>query len=115
MPLVVENIHRHIEEGLAPLQAAIKGAREIATPVISMTLTLAAVYAPIGFLTGITEPLFRTRFFHWRSSYHFRCGGVDLVPMMCSKLMRGGTEEGALLAKKLDIFGKLKTAYLGTL
>ena len=114
--VVVENIHRHIEEGLAPLQAAIQGAREIATPVISMTLTLAAVYAPIGFLTGITGTLF--------SEFAFSLAGAVIIsgvvaltlsPMMCSKLMRGGTEESAL-AKKLDIiFGKLKNSYLGTL
>ena len=44
--VVVENIHRHIEEGKTPFDAAIEGAREIAVPVISMTITLAAVYAP---------------------------------------------------------------------
>ncbi|HEY8190935.1 MAG TPA: efflux RND transporter permease subunit, partial [Alphaproteobacteria bacterium] len=57
--VVVENIHRHIEEGLSPLDAALQGAREITTPVISMTITLAAVYAPIGFVGGLTGTLFR--------------------------------------------------------
>src|SRR5690606_19493695 len=57
--VVVENVHRHIEEGKTPVQAAIVGAREIAGPVIAMTITLAAVYAPIGFLTGLTGSLFR--------------------------------------------------------
>ncbi|MGE3712768.1 MAG: efflux RND transporter permease subunit, partial [Hyphomicrobiaceae bacterium] len=52
--VVVENIHRHIEEGMTPFNAAIAGAREIAVPVISMTVTLAAVYAPIGFVSGLT-------------------------------------------------------------
>ena len=56
--VVVENIHRHIEE--APFEAALEGAREIAVPVVSMTITLAAVYAPIGFLTGLTGALFRS-------------------------------------------------------
>ena len=50
--VVVENIYRHIEEGMEPFDAALKGAREIAVPVISMTITLAAVYAPIGFVSG---------------------------------------------------------------
>ena len=50
--VVVENIHRHIEEGKTPLDAALEGAREIALPVVSMTITLAAVYTPIGFLEG---------------------------------------------------------------
>src|SRR5690606_5450478 len=57
--VVVENIHRHIEEGKTPFDAAIEGAREIAVPVISMTITLAAVYAPIGFLEGLTGALFK--------------------------------------------------------
>ena len=56
--VVVENIYRHIEEGIAPFQAAINGAREIAMPIISMTITLAAVYAPIGLMGGLTGSLF---------------------------------------------------------
>src|SRR5262249_54123856 len=57
--VVVENVHRHIEEGNTPFQAAMIGAREIATPVIAMTITLAAVYAPIGFMGGLTGALFK--------------------------------------------------------
>jgi multidrug efflux pump len=57
--VVVENIHRHLERGERPLNAAIGGMREIFTPVIAMTITLAAVYAPIGFTQGLTGALFR--------------------------------------------------------
>ena len=57
--VVVENIHRHIEEGLTPLDAAIVGMKEITGPVIAMTLTLAAVLAPLGFTGGLTGALFR--------------------------------------------------------
>ena len=57
--VVVENIYRHIEEGMTPFDAAIRGAHEIALPVIAMTITLAAVYAPIGFVSGVTGALFR--------------------------------------------------------
>ena len=57
--VVVENIYRHIEEGKRRSQAALIGAREIAGPVIAMTITLAAVYAPIGFVSGLTGTLFR--------------------------------------------------------
>ena len=57
--VVVENVHRHIEEGKTPLAAAMIGAREVAGPVIAMTLTLAAVYAPIGLMGGLTGALFR--------------------------------------------------------
>ena len=57
--VVVENIHRHIEDGMTPFDAAIQGAHEIALPVVAMTITLAAVYAPIGFVSGVTGALFR--------------------------------------------------------
>ena len=57
--VVVENIYRHIEEGKRPLEAALLGAREIVYPVIAMTITLAAVFAPIGFVSGLTGTLFR--------------------------------------------------------
>jgi multidrug efflux pump len=57
--VVVENIHRHLERGETAMQAAITGMREIFAPVIAMTITLAAVYAPIGFAQGLTGSLFR--------------------------------------------------------
>src|SRR3954469_16586555 len=57
--VVVENVERHIREGLRPLDAALLGARELIGPVIAMTITLAAVYAPIAFLGGLTGSLFR--------------------------------------------------------
>ncbi len=57
--VVVENIHRHIEEGHPPLQAAIESMREITSAVVAMTITLTAVFAPIGFTTGVTGSLFR--------------------------------------------------------
>ncbi|RQO34340.1 hypothetical protein DBV14_33080, partial [Variovorax sp. KBW07] len=57
--VVVENVHRHIEEGKSRVQAALIGAREVAGPVIAMTLTLAAVYAPIGLMGGLTGSLFK--------------------------------------------------------
>ena len=57
--VVVENIHRHIEEGLTPIDAAIQGMKEITGPVVAMTLTLAAVLAPLGFTGGLTGSLFR--------------------------------------------------------
>lgn len=53
------DIHRHIENGLSPLDAALVGAREIIGPVVAMTITLAAVYAPIGLMGGLMGALFR--------------------------------------------------------
>jgi len=86
--VVVENIYRHVENGLTPFKAAIKGAREIATAVISMTITLAAVYAPIGFMQGITGALF-TEFAFSLAGAVIVSGIVALTlsPMMCSKLL----------------------------
>ncbi len=86
--VVVENIHRHIEEGLSRMEAAIKGAREIALPVIAMTITLAAVYAPIGFMTGITGALFKEFAFTLASAVIIS-GVIALIlsPMMCSRVL----------------------------
>jgi multidrug efflux pump len=87
--IVVENIQRHIEEGMAPMDAALLGARELFTPIIAMTITLVAVYAPIGFAKGLTGSLF--------SEFAFTLAGTVLVsgvvaltlsPMMCSRLLR---------------------------
>lgn len=86
--VVVENIHRHIEEGLKPFDAALQGAREIAFPVIAMTLTLAAVYAPIGFMTGMTGALFKE--FAFTLAGAVILSGVialTLSPMMCAHFL----------------------------
>ncbi len=86
--VVVENVYRHIEQGRTPAQAALIGAREIANPVISMTLTLAAVYAPIGFLGGVTGTLFREFAFTLAGSVIISgIVAVTLSPMMCSLLL----------------------------
>jgi multidrug efflux pump len=86
--VVVENIHRHLEEGKSPVRASLEGAREIVGPVISMTITLAAVYAPIGFLGGVTGALFKEFAFTLAGSVIV--SGVialTLSPMMCSVLL----------------------------
>ena len=110
--VVVENIHRHIEEGKTPFDAAIEGAREIAVPVVSMTITLAAVYAPIGFLEGLTGALFKE--FALTLAGAVIISGIvalTLSPMMCSVLLRH-EENPSGLAHKLDqIFDKLKRRY----
>ncbi len=87
--VVVENIYRHIEEGHAPREAAMLGAREIALPVVGMTITLAAVYAPIGFVGGLSGALFKEFAFTLAGSV-IVSGFIALTlsPMMCSKLLR---------------------------
>ncbi len=110
--VVVENIHRHIEDGKTPFQAAIDGAREIAMPVVTMTITLAAVYAPIGFLQGVTGALFQE--FALTLAGAVLISGVvalTLSPMMCSRLLRHEANPTGL-AHRLDlIFDRLKVRY----
>lgn len=86
--VVVENIDRHIKAGEEPFRAAIIGTREIAVPVITMTITLAAVYAPIALMGGITGSLF-TEFALTLAGAVFVSGIVALTlsPMMCSKML----------------------------
>ena len=110
--VVVENIHRHIEEGVTPFDAALQGAREIAGPVIAMSITLAAVYAPIGFLGGLTGNLFQEFAFTLAASVIISgIIALTLSPMMCSRLLRPIEEEGRL-AKRLDhAFERLKGWY----
>ncbi len=87
--VMLENIFRHIEEGLDPFSAAIKGAREIGFAVITMTLTLVAVYAPLAFTPGRTGRLF-VEFALALAGAVLVSGFValTLTPMMCSKLLR---------------------------
>ncbi|MBU1330443.1 MAG: efflux RND transporter permease subunit [Gammaproteobacteria bacterium] len=92
--VMLENIHRHIEEGMAPRAAALKGSREIAFAVIAMTLTLAAVFAPIGFMQGITGKLFTE--FAWTLAGAVLVSGfvaLTLTPMMCAVLLKAHVKD----------------------
>ncbi|MCX7114865.1 MAG: efflux RND transporter permease subunit [Gammaproteobacteria bacterium] len=90
--VVVENIHRHIEEGMTPYDAALQGAQEITIPVIAMTITLAAVYAPIGFMQGLTGALFKEFAFTLASTVLISgIIALTLSPMMCSQLLKPHT------------------------
>jgi multidrug efflux pump len=95
--VMLENIFRHVEAGMSPLQAAFKGSREIAMAVVAMTLTLAAVYTPIAFMTGTTGRLF-TEFALTLAGTVLVSGFVALTvsPMMCSKFLRHETRHNAL-------------------
>ena len=95
--VMLENIYRHIEEGMKPFDAALKGAKEIGFAVVAMTLTLAAVYAPVAFTPGRTGRLF--------SEFALTLAGAVVVsgfvaltlsPMMCSKLLRRQEKHGVL-------------------
>jgi multidrug efflux pump len=87
--VVLENIHRHIEEGMSPWQAALAGSKEIGFAVVAMTVTLATVFTPLVFMTGRTGQLF-TEFALTVAAAVLVSGFValTLTPMMCSKLLK---------------------------
>lgn len=93
--IVLENIHRHIEEGMKPHEAAIRGARELAWPVVAMTTTLVAVYLPIGFQGGLTGVLF-TEFAFTLAGSVLLSGVIALTlsPMMSAKMLKPHDEGG---------------------
>jgi multidrug efflux pump len=111
--VVVENIHRHLEEGKTPVEASLIGAREIVGPVISMTITLAAVYAPIGFLGGLTGALFREFAFTLAGSVIISgVVALTLSPMMCSVFLKDGGHQGRFARLVDNVFSRL-TAWYG--
>ena len=110
--VVTENIHRHIKEGRAPLDAALVGAREIASPVIAMTITLAAVYMPIGLMNGLTGALFKE--FALTLAGAVLVSGVialTLTPVMCAKLLPPGQSEGRMSLLAEGFFHRLSRLY----
>ncbi|MHA7633833.1 efflux RND transporter permease subunit [Corallococcus sp. M7] len=114
--VVVENVERHLRDGLRPVDAAIKSARELVGPIIAMTLTLAAVYAPIAFQGGLTGSLFRE--FALTLAGAVTLSGVvalTLSPMMSSVLLKAGHEDKGLAGVINRGFERLRAAYARTL
>src|SRR5437588_6279047 len=110
--VVVENVERHLREGMKPFDAALKGARELVGPIISMTITLAAVYTPIAFQGGLTGSLFRE--FALTLAGAVTISGVvalTLSPVMSAYLLRGGQEEKGLAGIINRAFDRVKEAY----
>ena len=110
--VVLENIFRHIEEGFEPFQAALKGAREISFAVVAMSLTLAAVYAPLAFTPGRTGRLF-VEFALTLAGAVIVSGFValTLTPMMCSKLLRHNPRPSAFDRGMEALLVRLTGAY----
>ncbi len=110
--VVVENVDRHIHNGLNPFRAAILGTREIAIPVISMTITLSAVYSPIALMGGITGSLF-TEFALTLAGAVLISGVIALTlsPMMCSKLLLENKKPGVFERTVNGFLDKLTGAY----
>ncbi|HDH9217473.1 TPA: MexW/MexI family multidrug efflux RND transporter permease subunit [Escherichia coli] len=110
--VVVENVHRHIEEGLSPIQAALVGAREVAGPVIAMTITLAAVYAPIGLMAGLTGALFKE--FAITLAGSVIVSGIvalTLSPVMSSLMLKPKENEGKMAKAAEFVFDKMAHYY----
>src|SRR5438552_5014664 len=110
--VVVENVERHLREGLKPIDAALKGARELVGPIISMTITLAAVYTPIAFQGGLTGSLFRD--FALTLAGAVTISGVvalTLSPMMSAYLLHREVEEKGLAGWINRTFEKVKAGY----
>lgn len=110
--VVVENVERHLREGRKPFDAAILGARELIGPVIAMTVTLIAVYAPIGLQGGLTGSLFRE--FAFTLAGAVTISGIvalTLSPMMSSKLLNAEDEQHWLPAHINAAFERLKRFY----
>jgi multidrug efflux pump len=110
--VIVENVERHMAAGMAPFDAAIKGARELVGPVISMTVTLAAVYLPIGLQGGLTGSLFREFAFTLAGAV-FVSGIVALTisPAMSAALLKPGFEGRGLAGMITRGFNRLRDAY----
>lgn len=114
--VMLENVERHVEQGMQPRAAAMLAARELVGPTIAMTLTLATVYAPIGIQGGLTGTLFR--------EFAFTLAGAVLIsgfvaltlsPMMSSKLVRHSDHPSRLKRAVENSFGKLRSWYAGKL
>jgi multidrug efflux pump len=87
--IVVENVQRHMEDGVPKMTAAIIGARELANPIIAISVVLIAVYVPIGFMGGLTGALFTEFAFTLAGSVAVSAIiALTLSPMMCSKLLK---------------------------
>jgi multidrug efflux pump len=110
--VVVENVERHLSEGLSPLEAARVGARELVGPVVAMTVTLAAVYAPIGLQAGLTGSLFRE--FAFTLAGAVVISGVvalTLSPMMSASLLKPGMEERGFAGRIARDFKRFRAFY----
>jgi multidrug efflux pump len=112
--IIVENVHRHIEEGLSPMEAALKGAKELSGSIIAISIVLVAVYVPVGFMGGLTGALF--------TEFAFTLAGavgisaiiaLTLSPMMCSKFLSPHVSNGRqTFAGFMDHqFDRLKDSY----
>jgi multidrug efflux pump len=110
--VVVENVDRHMREGHSPFEASMLGARELVGPIIAMTITLAAVYAPIGFQGGLTGALFREFVFTLAGAVLISgVVALTLSPMMSSRLLQPQQHEQRMTAFVDRVFQRIKARY----
>lgn len=103
--VMVENIERHIQNGEPPYQASIRAARELAGPILAMTVTLISVYLPIGFLGGLTGTLFREFAITLAGAVTISAiVAITLSPMLASRMLKPHTKVTAPLSKAFDRF-----------
>ncbi len=110
--VVVENVARHMRSGMSRLQAALTSSRQLLAPIVSMTITLAAVYAPIGLLSGLTGALFKE--FAFTLAIAVLISGfvaVTLSPIMSAYACPEGGKEGRFTVKVNSIFADLQARY----
>jgi multidrug efflux pump len=111
--IVVENVSRHLEEGKAPTEAAILGARELGSPIIAMTLVLVAVYVPIGFIGGLTGALFTEFAFTLVGAVVISAiVALTLSPMMASRMLRSHHDTKSEWERKVVTFIDEKFTWL---
>lgn len=110
--VMLENIYRHIEEGMPPFQAALQGSKEIGFAIVAMTLTLAAVYVPLAFSTGRTGKLF-VEFALTLAGAVVVSGftALTLSPMMSSRLLRHETSHGRFYVAGEKVLGWIDRTY----
>ncbi len=106
--IVVENVNRHLEEGLKPLAASLQAARELAGPIIAMTVVLIAVYVPIGFQKGLTGALFTEFAFTLVGAVTISAiVALTLSPMMCSRFLKPHSKDrSGLEARVVDFIDR---------
>ncbi|HVJ63321.1 MAG TPA: efflux RND transporter permease subunit, partial [Tahibacter sp.] len=114
--VMLENIYRHIEEGMPPMQAALTGSREIGFAIVAMTLTLAAVYVPLAFSTGRTGRLF-IEFALTLAGAVIVSGftALTLSPMMCSRLLKHSEKHGKAFEFGEKVLNGIQRGYEGGL
>jgi len=114
--VVLENCHRHVELGKTPRQASIDGAKEIAFAVVAMSMTLAAVFAPLGFMTGNTGRLF-TEFALTVAAAVVVSGivALTLTPMMCSRILKEHESHGRAYMLMERFFVGMTSGYRASL